>query len=216
MTKRAELVEEVARLKKAIEDHIAKNSKLTKTIEEQAAKITGLGREIVECRMETKRIKEVKDLNEVVKMLESKIDLSVHRKKTDFEYELTGVDAFLGSTATRCSKWFLAGGLAWYLLFQMKVEGEVRSLSIYLYVKNYRLGREKWSTDVSADFSILSQSGGENCSRKFSKKFDSNDVLNWGYSTFITASKLRTSGYIKEDKIKVRLALELGELVRTE
>ena len=132
LIKRAELVEELARLNKLIEEHATKNSNLTKAIEVkkseltiQTTKISVLSREVDNLKKEKKRIKEAENLSELVKMLGDKIDLGVNRKKADFEYELDGVDAFLDSNKVHYSKYFFAGSLAWYLEFKTKVDEEI-------------------------------------------------------------------------------------------
>ena len=204
---------ELAGLNKIVEEQAARNSDLARTINEQVTKISVLSREIAECKKENKRIKEAGDLSEVVKMLGGKFDLGVNRKKADFECELDGAGAFLELNGRRYSRYFFAGNLAWCVEFGTKVEGEDRFLSIFLHAKSYAGG--KWSINAVQELSVLSQSGGQDSSLKCTNDF-STDNQGWGFPKFISASKLRTGGYIKDNKINVRAHLELGELVRTE
>ena len=218
LTKTSEVqATKISELAKKNEEQATQNEALTRTIEGQATQISNLSQEVAECKQEIKRITEPVVLGGVIKMLETKCDLGLNRKKADFEYELDS--AFLQSNERHCSRYFLAGGLAWRLEFHTK-EREERFLSIYLRASSYAGGSGKWSINATQNLTVLNQSGGLNrsfeCTRDFTIAGDfvtTNSA--WGFSEFISANLLRTCGYIKNNKIKVHVSVQLGELIRS-
>ena len=188
-------------------EQATKNSELTKTIKGQATQISSLSRQVADCKKEIKRIKEAGDLSEVVKMLDGKFDLGANREKTDFEYELNGAGAFLESNKSRFSKYFFTGGLAWRLELKTDVRGEERFLWSFLHAYSYA-GGSRFPIKAAQNVIILNQSGWPNyslqCTRDFTAAFPA-----WGWPEFISASRLRTGGFIKNNKIKFRVHLKV-------
>lgn len=207
VTEESKLAGEVASLKRILE---TKQSELTGQVRRNGV----LSENVKRLEKEIKRIKEVDRLAEVTKMFSGKLDLGVNRKKVEFEYELNGVDAFLESNKFRRSEFFFANHLAWHLKVKTKVDGENRFLSIFLCAHNHAtIGN--WSTKATYDLIILNQSGGKNKSSKSTKDFGTGTSFGWGVPKFISLNDLRTGGYIKEDKIKVQILLEVEDLVRS-
>ena len=157
------------------------------------------------------RIKAVEHLEQVFKIFKGKVNVGQNRKAVDFECELNDVNAFLESNEERYSEFFFTQYLAWHLQFAIHAVGEQKFLSIYLFPKNYYPFAGKWSLSVTIEVSLLDQTGRGNRTAKDTFEFG-NGYHGSGWSDFISIDFLRTGGFIKNNKIQVRLHLEVGEL----
>lgn len=201
--KRSELAEKISKLKSELDAQVARNSELIKTVNKLE-------------NMKKDDEKGENDLSKLVEMSIGKADIGIKRKTVDFECELDGVDAFLKSREIRRSEFFFARHLAWKLHFRSSIVSGEEFLSVFLYAKNYADASQNWSVKATYDVSIVNQSGGQKCSNSSTQDFATKGFLGWGLSEFISIEDLRTGGYIKNDKIIVRVHLEVGEVVRIE
>ena len=195
-----------------------KQSELT----EKTAMISELNKKIDQLREEGQKIRAITgpdELKQVIDSLSGKVDVGADRKTLVFEHELNNVKAFLESNKSQSSAYFFAGRLAWSLELTSCVRENQKYFSIHLWAKNFNPGY--WSIRANAGLVILSQSGGLNLQKCFQREFGNrteNHFSWYGWYRFITADNLVdiNSGYIKDDKIKIRVHLELGELIRAE
>lgn len=193
------MAEEVVRLSKIIKDKECELALQTKRNSELESAI--------------KRIRRVDDRGKVVEMLNGHVNMDLNRKQVNFEYELDDVEVFLEIEKKRCSQYFFAQNLAWYLDLRAKLEGKDKFLSIYLGTKSYDKSSGDWTIRVTYELAILNPSGGKK-KLKSTRDFCSKGHLAWGLHEFISIQDLKTGGYIKDNKIRVQAHLEAGELVR--
>lgn len=206
--KEPELAKEVARLNQIVQ-------RSQSELMEQATMNSLMSKELERLGKEIQRIKSGADLGEVVETFNGKLNLNVEQKNgefeyelNEFEYELNDVEDFLETpSAVLCSEHFFVNNTAWQAKVKTKVDGENRFLSIYLYPKRITPGNV--SIKATYVLTILNQSGGENKTSKCTKDFGTNPLCAWGESKFISLDELRTGGYIKEDKIKIQVLLEV-------
>ena len=217
-------------LVKAIEEQAIKNSELMRTIEGQAIENSELirtieaicnstptrtseGQTTQKSKKEVKRIKEAGGLRDAVKVSGDK-NLSNNKLRADFECQLGCAETFLVLNERRYSRYFYFNDLAWYLEFATKVEGKNRFLSIFLRASSCASSKDKWSARVFYMVSAVNQSGGEDCALQRVKRFSADEPVD-GWPAFISESRLRAGGFIKENKIKVRVILQPNELIRS-
>lgn len=162
-------------------------------------------------RKTIERIKAVEHLNEMVKIFKGKVDLGLNRKVAEFECELNEVEAFLASNEERNSEYFLTRYLAWYLQFEVATLNGQKFLSIYLFPKSYYALAGNWVLTAVLEVSLLDQKASSHRTVKNTFEFGKGHMGS-GWKDFVSIDFLRSGGFVKNNKIKVQLRLELGEL----
>ena len=183
----------------------------------QAHRISDLNKKVTKLGKDVQRFKRA-DLGKLVLMSKGKVDIGVERKSADFEYELMNAKAFLKGFRNRFSRYFIANHLAWYLSVCVKGRRQKKFLAIYLHSESYADELGDWSIEATYGLSILIQSGSqsEDKLKLDTAVFGTKTSLALGWPKFISLQDLRAGGYIKSDKIKIQVHLELGKLIRTQ
>lgn len=192
MVKRSELVEELARLNRIIEE---KESALV----EQTVKNSSL----------TKDFGQLKELFEETFKTQGKKDVGINTRKPDFEFELSDLKKFLNSPWECDSESFIAMNREWHLSFDVE---EKDFLAIYLCLDDSLRGQKVKTTFY---LSILGQANEDQLLRKTTEVFKGGQEC-WGWATFISSEELEDDGFIEDDKIKVSVYIESAESVSTE
>ena len=150
---------------------------------------------------------------QVVEMLAGKVDIGLNRKKVDFDYELQNVDAFLELDHQGRTEYFFTKYLAWYVAFKVVKELEVQYLAVYLYSANYTVSSVMQPIKTTYDLTLLTQTGIKNKSFSSTNEFGTPSTSFWGLAKFISINDLKLGGYIKNNKFKVRVHLEVHDPV---
>lgn len=97
--------------------------------------------------------------------------------------------------------------MPWFLSAYRHVENETNYLSVYLHYQNI-IEEDQWSVVGTFEVRLLGPINGDFVKTLKDKLFKKPDnFTSWGFRKFITMDNLRSSSFIQDDAIKIRVHL---------